>query len=140
VGLASISLGIAEAAFEEALRYSKMRTISGNPLISLQGLQWKLADMAIDIEIMKHLIYSAARDTKQNGFPDQFISSAAKIVAGEGAVKVTNMALDIFGGYGYSKEFSMERYLRDAKGMMFVGGTTDVLRNAIGSDLRKKSV
>lgn len=140
VGLASISLGIAEAAFEEALRYSKLRIISGKPLIALQGLQWKLADMAINVEAMKHLVYSAAQDTKLNGFPDQFTSSAARIVASEGAVKITNMAMDIFGGYGYSKELSIERYLRDARGMIYVGGTTDILRNAIGSYLHKKHV
>ena len=140
VGLASISLGIAEAAFEEALRYSKLRTVSGKPLIALQGLQWKLADMAVNVEAMKHLVYSAAQDTKLNGFPDQFTSSAARIVASEGAVKITNMAMDIFGGYGYSKELSIERYLRDARGMIYVGGTTDILRNAIGAYLYKKNV
>lgn len=140
VGLASISLGIAEAAFEEALRYSKLRTISGRPLIAYQGLQWKLAEMAINIEAMKKLVYSAAQDTKLNGFPDQFTSSVARITASEGAVKVTNMAMDMFGGYGYSKEFVVERYLREAKGMLYVGGTTDVLRNAIGSFLIKKSI
>jgi len=140
VGLASISLGIAEAAFEEALKYSKMRIISGKPLIAFQGLQWKLADMAINVEAMKHLIYSAAKDKKLNGFPDQFTSSAARIFASDGAVKITNTALDLFGGYGYSKEFPMERYLREAKGMTFVGGTTDVLRNAVGSYLKKKNI
>ena len=139
VGLASISLGIAGAAFEEALRYSKLRTIAGKPLISFQGLQWKLADMAIDLEAIKHLVYSAAKDTKQNGFPDQFTSSVAKIAASEGAVRITNTALEIFGGYGYSKEFPMERYLREAKGMVFVGGTVDVMRNAIGSFFQKRT-
>lgn len=138
VGLASISLGIAEAAFEEALRYSNLRTVSGKALISLQGLQWKFADMAICLEAMKHLVYSAAKDTKLNGFPDQFTSSAARIFASEGSVKITNMAMDMFGAYGYSKEFPMERYLREAKGMIFVGGTTDVLRNTIGSYLKKR--
>ncbi|OEU44841.1 MAG: hypothetical protein BBJ60_06270 [Desulfobacterales bacterium S7086C20] len=140
VGLASISLGIAGAAFEEALKYSKLRTISGKPLIAFQGLQWKLADMAITLEAMKHLVYSAAKDTKLNGFPDQFTSSAARIFSSEGAIKIANTALDIFGGYGYSKEFPMERYLREAKGMTFVGGTIDVLRNAIGSYLSKKNM
>lgn len=140
VGLASISLGIAEAAFEEALRYSKLRTVSGKPLIAYQGLQWRLAEMAINIEAMKSLVYSAAHDTKLNGFPDQFTSSVARIAASEGAVKITNMAMDMFGGYGYSKEFRVERYLREAKGMLYVGGTVDVLRNAIGSYLKKKSI
>ncbi len=140
VGLASISLGIAKGAFEETLRYSKIRTISGKPLISLQGLQWKLADMAIEIEAMRELIYKASKDTKLDGFPNEFISSAAKILAAEGAVKITNMAMDLFGGYGYSKEFPIERYLREAKGMLYVGGTTDVLRNAIGTYLKKSKI
>ena len=96
--------------------------------------------MAINIEAMKSLVYSAAHDTKLNGFPDQFTSSVARIAASEGAVKITNMAMDMFGGYGYSKEFRVERYLREAKGMLYVGGTVDVLRNAIGSYLKKKSI
>ncbi|HDM37763.1 MAG TPA: acyl-CoA dehydrogenase, partial [Candidatus Omnitrophica bacterium] len=95
------------------------------------------ADMAINLEAMRHLVYMAAKDTGLNGFPDEFTSSAAKILAAEGAVKITNMAMDLFGGYGYSKEFPIERYLREAKGMLYVGGTTDVLRNAIGTYLKR---
>ncbi|MBW2342332.1 MAG: acyl-CoA dehydrogenase family protein [Deltaproteobacteria bacterium] len=140
VGLASISLGIAEAAFEEALRYSKIRTISRKPLIEYQGLQWKLADMAIKIEEMRQLVYSAAKDTSLNGFPNPFTSSAARIVASESAIEITNMVMSIFGAYGYSKEYPIERYLRDARGTTFIGGTPEVLRNAIGSYLKKRNL
>lgn len=140
VGLASISLGIAKAAFEEALKYAKVRTISGKSLIQYQGLQWKLADMAIKVEEMRRMVYFAAKDTSVNGFPSPFISSAARIVASEGAVEVTNMAMNIFGAYGYSKEYPIERFLRDAKGTTYIGGTPEVLRNTIGHDLINRHV
>lgn len=140
VGLASISLGIAEASFEEALRYSKIRTISKKPLIEYQGIQWKLADIAIRIEEIRNLVYAAAKDTSLNGFPNRLSSSAARIVASEGAIEVTNMAMNIFGAYGYSKEFPIERYLRDARGTTYIGGTPEVLRNAIGAYLKQKNL
>lgn len=140
VGLASISLGIAEASFEEALRYSKIRTISKKPLIEYQGIQWKLADIAIKIEEIRNLVYAAAKGTSLNGFPNRLSSSAARIVASEGAIEVTNMAMNIFGAYGYSKEFPIERYLRDARGTTYIGGTPEVLRNAIGAYLKQKNL
>ena len=138
VGLGSISMGIAEAAFEEALAYSKVRMISGKQLIEYQGIQWKLADMAIKIECMKHLVYSAALDTQVEGFPSPFDSSVARVAAAKGALEVTNMAMEILGGYGYSKEFSLERYLRDARGLTFTGGTLEVLYNTIAHYLKEK--
>ena len=138
VGLASISLGIAEAALEETLKYSKSRTISKKPLIKYQGLQWKIADMAIKVEEMRQLVYSAAKDTSLNGFPNPFSSSAARIVASEGAIEVANYAMTIFGAYGYSKEYPIERFLRDARGTTYIGGTPEVLRNAIGSYFIRK--
>jgi len=131
---------MAQTEPEVGSNLTELRIVSGKPLIAFQGLQWKLADMAINVEAIKHLVYSAAKDTKLNGFPDQFTSSAARILASDGAVKIANTAPDIFGGYGYSKEFPMERYLREAKGMTFLGGTADVLRNAVGSYLQKKNI
>jgi len=138
VGLGSISMGIAEAAFEEALAHSKVRMISGKPLIEYQGIQWKLADMVIKIECMKHLVYSAALDTQVEGFPSRLNSSVARVAAAKGALEVTNMAMEILGGYGYSKEYSLERYLRDARGLTFTGGTLEVLYNTIAHCLREK--
>ncbi len=138
VGLGSISMGVAEAAFEEALAHSKVRMISGKPLIEYQGIQWKLTDMVIKIECMKHLVYSAALDTQAEGFPSPLNSSVARVAAAKGALEVTNMAMEIFGGYGYSKEYSLERYLRDARGLTFTGGTLEVLYNTIAHCLREK--
>ena len=138
VGLGSISMGVAEAAFEEALAYSKVRIISGKPLIEYQGIQWKLTDMAIKIESMKHLVYSAALDTQVEGFPSPFNSSVARVAAAKGALEVTNTAMEILGGYGYSKEYPFERYLRDARGLTFTGGTLEVLYNTIAHCLREK--
>jgi len=138
VGLGSISMGVAEAAFEEALAHSKIRIISGKPLIEYQGIQWKLTDMAIKIESMKHLVYSAALDTQVEGFPSPFNSSVARVAAAKGALEVTNMAMEILGGYGYSKEYPLERYLRDARGLTFTGGTLEVLYNTIAHCLKEK--
>ena len=140
VGLSSISLGIAEAAFEEALRYSRVRFVSGKPLIEYQGIQWKLADMALKLESMRRLVYSAAKDSGFNGFPSPYISSLCKIAAVEGAGYITNNAMDIFGGYGYSREYPIERYLREARGTSFIGGTPEVMRNAIGSYLKTNEI
>jgi alkylation response protein AidB-like acyl-CoA dehydrogenase len=136
IGLASISLGIAEAAFEDALRYTKVRIISGRPLMEFQGIQWKIAEMAIKIEAMRNIIHTASQDRSNGGYPGPFLSSIAKIMAAEGALKVTNMAMDIFGAYGYSKEYPIERYLRDARGATFLGGTPEVLRNRIMACLK----
>jgi alkylation response protein AidB-like acyl-CoA dehydrogenase len=136
VGLASISLGISEAAFEESLKYAKSRTVSRKLLIDHQGIRWKLADMAVKIECMRQLVYSAARDISEEGFPGILAASAAKLVCSDGAIDITNMAMTVFGGYGYSKEFPIERYLRDARGAIFLGGMPAVLRNAIGSRLK----
>jgi alkylation response protein AidB-like acyl-CoA dehydrogenase len=140
VGLSSISLGIAQGAFEETVRYMKQRTITRKPLIDFQGLQWRLADMAVKLEAMKHLVYSAAQDTSWNGFPSPMSSSAAKIMCVEGAMDITNSAMNIFGGYGYSKEYPVERYLREARGTNYIGGTPEVLRNAIGFYLKNQNI
>ena len=85
------------------------------------------------------MVYSAAKDTSLNGLPNRFISSAARIVASEGAIEITNMAMSIFGAYGYSKEYPIERYLRDARGTTFIGGTPEILRNAIGAYLKRRN-
>jgi len=87
---------------------------------------------------MKHLVYSAALETQIEGFPSPFSSSVARVAAGKGALEVTNMAMEIFGGYGYSKEYSLERYLRDARGLTFTGGTLEVLYNTIAHCLKEK--
>lgn len=133
-GNATVSLGIAQGAFEEALRYSQQRTQFGRELSRFQGLRWMLADMLIKIEAARLLIYRAAVNAAK-GFPAPLEASIAKTFSNEMALEVTNLALQIHGGYGYSREFPVERMMRDARGFLIAGGTVQIQRNIIASRL-----
>jgi 3-sulfinopropanoyl-CoA desulfinase len=139
VGAASCALGIAQGAYEMALAYSKTRTQFGRPICEFQGLQWMLADMSIQLEAARCLVYKAAasagEDWESGVFPDPLQAAQAKIFAAETAIKVTNDALQIYGAAGYSKSNPMERYLRDARMFAIGGGTTQVLRNLVAAKL-----
>lgn len=130
-----IALGIAQAAFTAAVTHLKDRVQFGKPLIENQGLQWKLADMALDIESVRALIYSAAARTDQNGSVPIYETSMAKIAANEMAVRVTNQAIQLAGSFGLSNEYPFERYFRDARGLSIGYGTTEVHRNSIARDI-----
>ncbi len=135
-GNAAVSLGIAQGAFEEALKYSMQRVVFGRPLSQMQGIRWMLADMLIKIEAARLLIYRAAMNAGK-GFPKALEASIAKTFSNEMALEVTNMALQIHGGYGYSREFPLERMVRDARGFTIAGGTVQIQRNIIMSQLLK---
>lgn len=130
-----IALGIAQAAFTAAVTHLKDRVQFGKPLIENQGLQWKLADMALDIEAVRALVYSAAARTDQNGSVPIYETSMAKIAANEMAVRVTNQAIQLAGSFGLSNEYPFERYFRDARGLSIGYGTTEVHRNSIARDI-----
>lgn len=131
---ATITLGQAQAAFDEALRYVQERKQFGQPLGSFQGLQWMLADMAIDLDAARLLIYRAAANAV-GGFPSVVEAAMAKTFANEMAIRVTNQALQLFGGYGYLKAFPVERYLRGARFGAVGGGTPQIQRNLIAARL-----
>ncbi len=137
VKIAALHLGIAIGAYERALEYAKQRKAFGKPLIEHQAIQFKLADMWKDIEAAKLLIFKAAWQIDK-GEPIPALSSAAKLFATEVAVNVTYEAVQIFGGYGYSKEYDIERYYRDARVGTIYEGTSEAQRIVIARSIMGK--
>jgi len=136
IGIAAQSLGIAEAAYAEALKYSKERKQFGKTLSQFQAIQFKLADMATRIEATKLLVYQAAV-LKDSGERHSKEISMAKLYASETANFVANEAVQIHGGYGYVKEYPVERYFRDARVTEIYEGTSEAQRMVISRDLLK---
>jgi len=134
IGIAAQALGIAERALEKATEYAKMRKQFGRPIIENQGIAFKLADMATMVEASKLLVYRAA-DLKSKGLNCGMESSMAKLFASQTARKVAIEAVQIFGGYGYSKEYEVERLFRDAKITEIYEGTSEIQRIVIGKHL-----
>jgi hypothetical protein len=134
-GAATVALGIAQGAFEEALDYAQRREQFGRPIAEFQGLQWMLADMAIALDASRALIWRAARSAGPAGFPDRMLAAQAKVLASDTAIKVTNDALQLWGAAGYSRDNPMERHVRDARMFTIAGGTAQVLRNQIAAKL-----
>jgi alkylation response protein AidB-like acyl-CoA dehydrogenase len=133
VGAATVALGIAQGAFEEALAFSKTREQFGRPIAEFQGLQWMLADMSMQLSAARLSIYNAA--CSADPFPHPMLAAQAKVFASEIAIKVTNDALQIFGARGYSRNLPLERMVRDARMFTIGGGTVQVLRTQIASHL-----
>lgn len=130
ISIASLSLGIAIGAFEAALRYSKERHQFNQPISKFQGIAFKLADMATKIEAAKLLTYRAG-DLKNKGIEVNKESAMAKLFASETAVEVANECVQIFGGYGYTKDFPAEKYYRDAKLCTIGEGTSEIQKLVI---------
>jgi alkylation response protein AidB-like acyl-CoA dehydrogenase len=127
IGIAAQALGIAAGAYERALRYAKERKAFGVPIAQHQAIQFKLADMATQIEAARLLVWKAAWEKDQNR-PYGFYSSMAKLFASEVAMWVTTEAVQIHGGYGYVKEYHVERMMRDAKITQIYEGTSEIQR------------
>ncbi len=137
-GVAAQSLGIAQGALEEALTYAKSREQFGKPIISFQGLRWMLADMATQIESARALIYAVAQaiDRGEKNFTKE--SAMAKLFASDVAMRVTTDAVQIFGGYGYMREYPVEKMMRDAKITQIYEGTNQIQRDIIATSLIKE--
>ena len=135
-GNATMSLVTAQCAFEKALAYSQERAQFGRPISEFQGIQWMLADMKVRIDAARLLIYRAVVNGEQ-GFPSRLEAATAKVFSNEMAVEVTNSALQIFGGYGYSREYPMEWLVRFARGWTIAGGTAQIQRNNVAYELLK---
>jgi alkylation response protein AidB-like acyl-CoA dehydrogenase len=125
----SISLGLAEGAFEEAVNYTRNRPIFGKTLTDFQGLRWKLAEMYRDIEAARSVLYRACASA--NPFPDPFLAAVAKITCNEMALRVTNDALQLHGGYGFTDEYPVSRLYRGARYGSLGGGATETLKDLI---------
>ncbi|MYB34491.1 MAG: acyl-CoA dehydrogenase, partial [Gammaproteobacteria bacterium] len=134
VGAATVALGIAAGAYEEALAYAKTREQFGRPIAEFQGLQWMLADMSIQLEASRAMIYQAAASAG-DGFPDRLMAAQAKVLASETAIRVSNDALQIFGAAGYSRNRPLERMVRDARMFAIGGGTAQILKTQIAGSI-----
>lgn len=137
IGIAALSLGIAEGAFEEALKYASLRKQFGQPIASFQGVQFQLSDMATEIEAGKQLVYHAAW-LAQNGKPFGKEAAMAKLFCSELCMRNTIKAVQIHGGYGYTKEYPVERMMRDAKICEIGEGTSEIQRIVIARHLARE--
>ncbi|AYK05918.1 acyl-CoA dehydrogenase [Brevibacillus laterosporus] len=136
-GIAAQALGIAQGAFEHALSYAKERIQFGKPIAALQAIQFKLADMATQIEAARLLTYQAAW-LEDKGLPYGKASAMSKVFAGDIAMQVTTEAVQVFGGYGYTREYPVERFMRDAKITQIYEGTNEIQRVVISNLLLKE--
>ncbi len=134
ISIGAMSVGIAQACLDAALAYAKERRQFGRPISKFQAIQFKLADMATTIELARLAVYQAAW-LKDQGLPYTRQSAMAKLFASETAVKAALEAVQVFGGYGYTREYPVERYLRDAKLMEIGEGTSEIQRLVIARQL-----
>ncbi len=136
ISIAALSLGIAKGAYEAALKYSKEREQFGQPISNFQAIAFKLADMATKIEVAEMLIYQAA-DMKNRGVKMTKESAMAKFYASEICVEVSTDAVQVFGGYGYTKDFPVEKFYRDSKLCTIGEGTTEIQKLVISRNILK---
>ena len=135
VGAGTVALGVAQGAYDLALDYAQTREQFGRPICEFQGLQWKLADMLTALDASRLLLQRAAVSTAETGFPDVRMAAQAKIFASESAIRVTTDALQIFGAAGYSRNRPLERMTRDARMFTIGGGTAEILRTVVASQI-----
>ena len=136
ISIAALGVGMAQGAYEAALQYSKQRMQFGKPISEFQAIQFKLADMATEIDAARLLTQRAAW-MKDQGMQTTAQSSMAKLYAGEVAVRVANESVQIHGGYGFIKEYPAEKYYRDVKLCTIGEGTSEIQRIVIARELLK---
>ena len=135
LGIAACAVGLAQAALDEAVAYAKGRSQFGRPIIEFQGVEFLLADMAATVESSRATYLDAAR-RRDRGMPFQRQASIAKLVATDGAMKVTTDAVQVLGGAGYTRDFPVERYMREAKVPQIFEGTNQIQRMVIARELK----
>jgi butyryl-CoA dehydrogenase len=134
VGIGAMAVGVAQGALEESTKYARMRKQFGKPIAEFEAIQWMLADMATEIDAARLLVYRAAQ-LKERGMPFETAASKAKLYAAEMAMRATTKAIQIHGGYGYIKDYPVERYFRDAKICEIGEGTSEIQRMVIAKEL-----
>ncbi len=137
--VAAQGLGIAQGALDLALEYTKNRQQFGQSIASFQGIQFMLADMAIQVEAARHLVYAAARAVDAGVKDISKISAISKVFATDTAMRVATDAVQLFGGYGYCRDYPIEKYMRDAKITQIYEGTNQIQRMVIGRALTRES-
>jgi alkylation response protein AidB-like acyl-CoA dehydrogenase len=138
LGIAAVATGLAQGALDDAVAYAKTRETFGKRIIDHQGLAFLLADMAAAVGSARATYLSAAR-LRDQGLPFSTEASIAKMVATDNAMKVTTDAVQVYGGYGYTRDFPVERYMREAKVMQIFEGTNQIQRMVIGRALAQQS-
>jgi len=133
IGIGALALGIAQGALDKASAYAKQRKAFGKPISQLQAVSNMIADMVVDVEASRHLIYQAAR-LKEEGRPYTREASIAKLFSSEAAMRVTDKAIQVLGGYGYMQEYEVERFYRDAKLCEIGEGTSEIQRIVIARE------
>jgi len=139
ISIAAVAVGVAQACLEEALRHARARKQFGSPIINYQAIQFKIADMAVSIDLARNQYLKAAW-LKDQGRPHTFEASSAKLFASEMAEKVASDAVQIHGGYGYMDEYPVSRYYKGAKILQIVEGTSEILRMVLGRGLAKMKI
>ncbi|KPJ98052.1 MAG: acyl-CoA dehydrogenase [Desulfobacterales bacterium SG8_35] len=137
-GIASLGVGLGQAALDEAVVYAKQRVQFGKPIIAFQAVQHMLADMAIQLEAARALVYAAAKHIDAHPKDMSKASSMCKVCATDMAMKVTTDAVQVLAGYGYMREYPVEKMMRDAKILQIYEGTNQIQRNVIGQELNKE--
>jgi alkylation response protein AidB-like acyl-CoA dehydrogenase len=137
ISIGALALGMAQGAFEESVKYAKVRQTFGKPIIEHQAIAHKLAEMQVKVEASRLLIYKAA-NLKDQGLPYAKAASMAKLYASEAGYEVANEAVQIFGGYGYSKDYPVEKYYRDIKLCAIGEGTSEIQRTVIARYLMQE--
>jgi len=137
-GIASLGVGLGQAALDEAVNYAKQRVQFGKPVISFQAVQHILADMAIQLEASRSLVYATARYINTEPKDMAKYSSMCKVMATDMAMKVSTDAVQVLAGYGYMREYPVEKMMRDAKILQIYEGTNQIQRNVIGQALNKE--
>ncbi len=137
-GIAALGLGLAQGALDEAASYAKQRVQFGKPIMAFQAVQHMLADMAIQLEAARALVYGAARHIDAHPNNMSKVSSMCKVFATDMAMKVATDAVQVMGGYGYMREYPVEKMMRDAKILQIYEGTNQIQRNVVGQELNKE--
>jgi butyryl-CoA dehydrogenase len=137
-GIGALGVGLAQGALDVSVEYARKRVQFGKPIISFQAIQHKLADMAIKTEAARALIYAAARHLDTDPADASKVAAIGKVFASDTAMEVATEAVQIFGGYGYMRDYPVEKMLRDAKILQIYEGTNEIQRSIIGQELNKE--